>query len=828
MEFVEKYNATKDFRFKLGLSLITLALTLYYCMNLQDDNALEAVVFANYGIAVFYLFIIHTGDSDNTGRFFRKAEPSHYIFFLTLASISCFTLNETINVFDNFSVWVDAYILIMYGGLIATCLFHKLPYWTRIPIFFTLGLGTAMSTYFTVYLLPLMPFGVLLSFVLGLSLHLIVPLLVLINFISTFVKAEKTDHEKLAYGVGLAAPIVMAILFVAQWQNTTNLIQSTYSQDKASSKHSLPSWVALSQQLSDGFFTQRIIKGEMVYTTFGSSGWGSWNGLGNSLQEKKEHDPLVAIATSVCGKLPRQLSTADRLQLLKFYGNMRHDTHRKLWRGGDLSTTNVKTKIQVYPEYRMAYTEKIITIKNNHRWRAEEALYTFQLPEGSVATSLSLWVNGIEEQSRLTTRGKADSAYVEIVDVEPQAIRDPALLHWQEGNTISITVFPCTPQEDRVFKVGITSPMELYDGELQLPEISFEGPSTSKAERSNQVEFPTQPNTQYDIDYYGKLTCAAPPLSLQHFSFKNQTFWMEDYQPKMNYFKPSFIYLDINKSWSSNEFEEICALYSDQHILVYYNQDIKEINAKSTAIFEDLAKSNFSLFPTDIITNPSQSLLISKSTDKSPNLNDLKNTSFGKTMIKTISSKSEPLNLYSLSYKLSPYLQSLEEFYVFNYEKGSLAKLKRLAKNNQFPSSSISKNSIILHQANTVLYRQADKQVFESKAPDHLMRLFSYNQILKKIGPGYFKSGYENEDLIRIASEANVVSPISSLIVLETKKDYERFDIKENKDGLGNASDKGLKNAVKNNSGAVPEPHEWLFFILSIIGLMFLQFRKFR
>ena len=40
----------------------------------------------------------------------------------------------------------------------------------------------------------------------------------------------------------------------------------------------------------------------------------------------------------------------------------------------------------------------------------KEAIYSFQLPEGSVATSLSLWVNGIERKGVLTTKEKAKEA----------------------------------------------------------------------------------------------------------------------------------------------------------------------------------------------------------------------------------------------------------------------------------------------------------------------------------------------------------------------------------------------------------------------------------
>ena len=106
------------------------------------------------------------------------------------------------------------------------------------------------------------------------------------------------------------------------------------------------------------------------------------------------------------------------------------------------------------------------------------------------------------------------------------------------------------------------------------------------------------------------------------------------------------------------------------------------------------------------------------------------------------------------------------------------------------------------------------------------MRLFAYNQILKKIGVGYFKSGYENQELVDIANQAYVVSPISSLIVLETQKDYERFEIDENENSLGNANKKGLKKATSGNSGSVPEPHEWCFIILSTLGLLSLYLKK--
>ena len=71
-----------------------------------------------------------------------------------------------------------------------------------------------------------------------------------------------------------------------------------------------------------------------------------------------------------------------------------------------------------------------------------------------------------------------------------------------------------------------------------------------------------------------------------------------------------------------------------------------------------------------------------------------------------------------------------------------------------------------------------DTNQVQAEAPDHLLRLFAYNTIMKQMGRNYFnkRNDYIN-NLVEIANEAYVVSPVSSLIVLETKGDYERFNI---------------------------------------------------
>jgi hypothetical protein len=69
-----------------------------------------------------------------------------------------------------------------------------------------------------------------------------------------------------------------------------------------------------------------------------------------------------------------------------------------------------------------------------------------------------------------------------------------------------------------------------------------------------------------------------------------------------------------------------------------------------------------------------------------------------------------------------------------------------------------------------------------------------------------------------LVSDANVVSPISSLIVLETQNDYDRFDIKKDKDALDNAD--------IHNDGAVPEPHEWMLIILLLVSVLYINLKS--
>jgi XrtN system VIT domain protein len=229
-----------------------------------------------------------------------------------------------------------------------------------------------------------------------------------------------------------------------------------------------------------------------------------------------------------------------------------------------------------------------------------------------------------------------------------------------------------------------------------------------------------------------------------------------------------------------------------------------------------MSKLNFSMFPVNEIRHPESSLLITKCAETSPNLHDLDESEFGKALTNYLPN-AKPLQLYNIGTNLTPYLKALKEMRVFTYNEGDVATLQsRLAK-HEFIRSQEDSTHVVLAQSGLVIEQTADT-LKTGNAPDHLLRLFAYNDIMKKVGPHYFDKTYVQPDIINEANQAFIASPVSSLIVLETQKDYERFGIDENKNSLQNASAK--------SSGAVPEPGEWLLILVVIGVINFLVYRN--
>lgn len=830
----------KDKGFVTGIILIIISFIFHLFLSFKRDSSFtsfmedDAIYYVNYVIAIVYFLVVFFMSIIKVWFKFSKYNYQKFICAVILFSISCYTINYPVPIFAKFDTWVNGYIILMHLSLLGLCFHEFFSKALKIANYFILGLGAMLSLYFTIYLMPYAPLGVIAAVFFGLSLHLLVPAIMLTTMIVQFIKRAKTFTEKAAFYCGVIIPLLVISAYCIKWNSTKKLIHKTHASIVTRPDNNLPTWVLLSQELDNDLFTEQILKGDLVYQNRMFSDFGMGFGGSNSLAETKIHNPLVSIGSELMGGI--NLSSEDRKKILESKYNLRHQTKRKLWSGKHLTTTSVISNIQVFPEYRLAYAEKILRIKNNvdpNSWsRQEEALYTFHLPEGSVATSLSLWIEGKEEKSRLTTKSKADSAYTTIVGVER---RDPSIMHWQEGNTITVYVFPCTQEEERMFKIGITSPLKKVNNKLVLENIYFEGPDANDALETTIVEFKTDANInadlpmgfdeilpnkfQYDGNYksYWEINCDATKLSALPFSFNGKSYRLAEATPQLSKTNLNTFYLDINKSWTEDEFEQVWSLVKDKKAYVFYDRLYELNKGNKDQLFETLNSLNFSLFPINKIKDGNHSMLISKSNTIAPMLKDLKGAGFVDDLKGFLSQRKNRINLFTLSDEISPYLKTLKEFQVFNYASGNTVQLKSYINKNAFVTDQQNKNTVKLGAANTLILR--DSNTAKSKAPDHLLRLFAYNKIMQECGRNYFTSGnFIEESLIDIANEAYIVSPVSSLIVLETLNDYERFDIEKNKNSLNNAS--------TQSAGAVPEPHEWALIILLTLTLGYLYYKK--
>jgi XrtN system VIT domain protein len=690
--------------------------------------------------------------------------------------------------------------------------------------------------------LPIYGIGIVASFVIGISLHTFIPLIfcIILAIIALRAYAEKELYA-ISFVVGMVLPILFAINFATKWSQTSKEIQQAYNRNELNESTEVPNWIYACQKMSHNWISERVFKSNLVYV----EGWGSntnWFGLPNSsFDAARLHDPLVTIARWTSPEV--SISDQDCIQILRTGYDARHQAQEKLWNGDNLSTANVSTYTRIYPDFRMAYTEKTIKIhyKKAERWEnPQEALYTFHLPEGGVVSSLSLWIAGVEQKGYLTSKAKADSAYKTIVGVESRVVaRDPSVVHWQEGNTVTVRVFPCTSEEDRQFKIGVTAPLLKNGEKLTYQSIYFQGHSTENTTENIKIQF-TKDVTALELPFstdnaelnnyyyegnfkpYWEVHFATQKLATEGFSFQNKTYQVQEYHKKYQPFVADKIYVDLNNAWSKTEFETVLALAKNTEIYAYNNKLVQITTQNKEAIFEQTQKLNFSLFPIYLIQNPATALLITKAEMPSPNIKDLENSIFAEQLKKYLNknknSNAGQIRLYNIGENLSPYLKTLKELRTFVYDFGNIESLETVIKNKQFVENQEDSNTVVLNNAEIKLQETTTNNTRASTAPDHLLRLYAYNNIMRQIAANYFSNNYIEDNLLKEASTAYIVSPLSSLVVLETQKDYDRFGIK--------ASENSLQNASMKASGAVPEPHEWLLIISVLVVFAYLIWKK--
>ncbi|TXK52641.1 XrtN system VIT domain-containing protein [Pontibacter qinzhouensis] len=808
-----------------GFVLLSLLLYLLPEWNMLPKNVeLFGIFMFNYCLASgFLVILIVRGHCKFTSPGFK---PEHLFQFLVLALISCFSLNREIPIFQDSVQWLDLYLITLGVAMVGYTFRENLPVTARHLLLFWLGAGSMLMLYYSLYLLPFYLIGVIGAFFIGIGLHVLVPLQVLVCLVLVALKAYREDGRYLySFGGGALLPLLFLVHFLGQWQERNDLVSQLQHEYIIEDNTELPRWVSISQQLPPDYITERLIKSNLVYQV-PSDHFSGWDLPSTNFDELKRHDPFVMIASLLFGK--PALQADERVKILESLYDARHQAQQRLWSGLHLHTSQVLTQVRLYPQFRLSYTEKVLNIRNSHpgNWNQQEAIYTFHLPEGSVVTSLSLWVNGTEEKAALTTQSKADSAYTTIVGHEK---RDPSVVHWQEGNTVSVRIFPCTPTEDRQFKIGITSPLQSENGKLVYENIYFSGPSAAGAPETALV-YLQAPATALDLPagfkeqkplehrYHGsyrhswQLTLAAPAFSTAAFTWNGYRYHLAPQRVTTENFEPDRIYLDLNAAWTPAEATAVWEAVKHKKVYVHDGEMVRLTPQNLDPTLDRLLHRSYSLFPLHLIRKPEQALLISKSTGSSPNLKDLKGSRFSELLAENLS-QGTFIRTFHLGQHLSPYLKTLKELQLLQLNTGTTEALQEQLRRKIFSITAPAGEVVTMGAAGVNIIKTAATTLAPAAtgaaAPDHLLRLFSYNHLLQQIGANYFRKDYIEEQHLEEARMANIVSPVSSLVVLETQADYDRFGIEKSKDTLGNASIK--------SSGAVPEPEEWVLIVLFVL-----------
>ncbi|MGN6421443.1 MAG: XrtN system VIT domain-containing protein, partial [Pseudobacter sp.] len=739
----------QDQLFTLGLITLAVVLALFWLPFKLDGRPLQGVFVVNFGLAILYLIIILF-----SGRLRkdRNGLPPFFLFLL-VSLVSAYTLNREIEIFDVSADWLSALLAISSINYIAIFWYNEMPRWMKFLHVVLLCLSLCLFVYLAIYLIPQYLVSAVIFWVLLLPMHTFVPLLFVIYTIFWLRRIADNNRKTgitILSTLGTAAAGV--VLYLVSWAMHVSEINRYYREAENNKNGTLPVWVKAAAKIPANPLTERILKTDTRFATIKPVRDGEslfWNIPSVRRNNEFRHDPLICIATAFGFRL--EMPVEDRVQMLQAVFNERHQAEERLWSGDELYTEEVDSKINIWPQYRIAYTDMTIKVACRYeemRWRPEqEAIYSFNLPEGSAVTALSLWIDGNESPGILTTKSKADSAYKTIVGREA---RDPSVLHWQEGNRVSVRVFPVFPGSFRRFRVGITTPLQMNNGKMEYQSVAIEGPSQLMAKgpvsvrmmgESDNLETPPGFKISRDkaMRFNGRFkhgwSISMAPVEMATgvpFHFNGHSYSVKPYQHQRAPFQAGKIYLDINKAWTMEEYEAALQLPGKHEFFVAEDEQLVQVTEENRIrLFKGLHKRQFSLFPVHNIKVSDSALLITKGPEQSPNLNELKGTTFLEEL-KTYLAPKPRLRLFCIDGALQPYLRSLKEYRVFHYDQGSMDDCSLLLARKEFSMDIENDNQVVIDHSNMMITRKDDSVNVKSDAPDHLMRLFAYNHIMQQ------------------------------------------------------------------------------------------------
>lgn len=821
IKFFKDYTSKHGIKISLIVTSFSLIMFSLAIFGIQSKN--EA--FESFGLFSLILELVY-GVILSFKILKNRTEYQHLIPFLFLNwFIGCFCTNLIINVFENLPIWV--YITTFLFCITTFFIYSDTKNKNNLSfIFFINGFSFLLILYFMAYLIPLIPFSIIGILFVGLGFYGLVPLIVSVSHLAILIKIPIRNAQLLSFLAGIITVVLVIVFFAMKMSNEVVKINKHTVTKTFENNVDLPSYVVISQNLNPNFFNEIVLKKDIVYVaTDNFFEFRDFDSFGtNQYNERKTHDPLINLAFLFSEKI--NLSSDDRINILKSNFDKRLETEEQLWSGKDLITKNIKEDVKIYPNNRIAYTEITMdVICENNSWGQREAIYSFQLPEGSVATSLSLWVNGLERKGVLTTKEKAQQAYKQIVSIEA---RDPSLMQWKEGNRIVVRVFPISFDMPRTFKCGFTTPLKVENNEMKYQSLSITGPNVSNSQTLTRIQingkekFKSNKNFTLNNNYFTNETKgitnweATLPITEEAFStsyvWKENEYSINKIESEIVSYLPSEIFLDLNSSWKIEELATFLNTTNKKYF-VYLQNEKQEINKENyKAIFNSFKTLHFSLLP--LYSLQKDALVITKCGSFSTNFEELETSNYLKKIKSGV--KSKEIRVFNISKEINPFWQTIKEQHYVQYCKIDLQNCVKLLKKNQFLTIKNFDNAVNIEVAEMTIVETPKNSLSANNGSSHIYRMYAFGKVLAEQVKIQEDSLSKNQ-YISLAKDANIVTPISSLLVLETDQDYKNNGIEKDLTTAGNAS--------IDDKPATPIPHSWLLLLISL-ALAFFSFKK--
>lgn len=354
--------------FRWGLTAVVVSALLFagydfYVARNGTPNHFTLFV-VHYSIALVYALMLWMYDEFQLAFVQPKQGRSARLLLLVLALISAYALNRDMPVFQESVPWLKGVLILAGLLMMSVAWLDALPVRGQQALVFGLALVWCLFVYQSLYVGFYYPFGFLGLILLGIGGHIFIPVLIAIAIGRVLWRSWKAhEHRRVAIVAGFFVPLAVTIWFVYQWMQVDTRIRYEANAINARQDDELPAWVLLAQNLPNDWITERYLKTGSIYTQAGESS----NQLFGNQQELKRHDPLVFIAT--VAKKPTASWNADLGKLLATLYTSRHEHEERLWSGTHLRTTNLLTQARIYPEYRLAYTEKTLHVENSGSWQ---------------------------------------------------------------------------------------------------------------------------------------------------------------------------------------------------------------------------------------------------------------------------------------------------------------------------------------------------------------------------------------------------------------------------------------------------------------------------